>query len=130
MNTRNEVKITFGTPKYVIYGAETKCYMPFEVKLPPLMEQIATLLIDKKIIPTLPKGVKAIATMHPGDEYDEKTGLKVAMAKAEIDAYTIVNNWLVDINDLLIYKIHDKVGDFVEKAEIVINHDVDFVRKF
>lgn len=130
MNTRNEVKITFGTPKYIIYGAETKCYMPFEVKLPPLMEQIATLLIDKKIIPALPKGVKAIATMHPGDEYDEKTGLKVAMAKAEIDAYTIVNNWLVDINDLLIYKIHDKVGDFVEKAEIVINHDVDFVRKF
>lgn len=130
MNTRNEVKITFGTPKYVIYGAETKCYMPFEVKLPPLMEQIATLLIDKKIIPTLPKGVKAIATMHPGDEYDEKTGLKVAMAKAEIDAYTIVNNWLVDINDLLIFKIYDKVGDFVEKAEIVINHDVNFVRKF
>jgi hypothetical protein len=130
MNTRNEVKITFGTPKYVIYGAETKCYMPFEVKLPPLMEQIATLLIDKKIIPALPKGVKAIATMHPGDEYDEKTGLKVAMAKAEIDAYTIVNNWLVDINDLLIYKIYDKVGDFVEKAEIVINHDVNFVRKF
>jgi hypothetical protein len=130
MNTRNEVKITFGTPKYVIYGAETKCYMPFEVKLPPLMEQIATLLIDKKIIPALPKGVKAIATMQPGDEYDEKTGLKVAMAKAEIDAYTIVNNWLVDINDLLIYKIYDKVGDFVEKAEIVINHDVNFVRKF
>lgn len=130
MNTRNEVKITFGTPKYVIYGAETKCYMPFEVKLPPLMEQIATLLIDKKIIPALPKGVKAIATMHPGDEYDEQTGLKVAMAKAEIDAYTIVNNWLVDINDLLIYKICDKVGDFVEKAEIVINHDVNFVRKF
>lgn len=130
MNTRNEVKITFGTPKYVIYGAETKCYMPFEVKLPPLMEQIATLLIDKKIIPALPKGVKAIATMHPGDEYDEQTGLKVAMAKAEIDAYTIVNNWLVDINDLLIYKIFDKVGDFVEKAEIVINHDVNFVRKF
>ena len=130
MNTRNEVKITFGTPKYVIYGAETKCYMPFEVKLPPLMEQIATLLVDKKIIPALPKGVKAIATMHPGDEYDEKTGLKVAMAKAEIDAYTIVNNWLVDINDLLIYKIHDKVIDFVDKAEIVINHDVNFVRKF
>jgi hypothetical protein len=130
MNTRNEIKITFGTPKYVIYGAENKCYMPFEVKLPPLMEQIATLLIDKKIIPALPKGVKAIATMHPGDEYDEKTGLKVAMAKAEIDAYTIVNNWLVDINDLLIYKIFDKVGDFVEKAEIVIDHDVNFVRKF
>ena len=130
MNTRNEIKITFGTPKYVIYGAETKCYMPFEVKLPPLMEQIATLLIDKKIIPALPKGVKAIATMHPGDEYDEKTGLKVAMAKAEIDVYTIVNNWLVDITDLLIDKVYEKVVDFVDKADIVIDHDVNFVRKF
>lgn len=130
MNTRNEVKITFGTPKYVIYGAETKCYMPFEVKLPPLMEQITTLLIDKKIIPALPKGVKAIATMHPGDEYDEKTGLKVAMAKAEIDAYTIVNNWLIDINDLLIYQTHLKVLDFADKAEIVINHDINFIKKF
>lgn len=130
MNTRNEVKITFGTPKYVIYGAETKCYMPFEVKLPPLMEQIATLLIDKKIIPALPKGVKAIATMHPGDEYDENTGLKVAMAKAEIDAYTIVNNWLVDISDLLFHKIHRKVDDFAYKADLVINHDIEFIKKF
>lgn len=130
MNTRNEVKITFGTPKYVIYGAETKCYLPFEAKLPPLMEQIATLLVDKKIIPALPKGVKAIATMHPGDEYDENTGLKVALAKAEVDAYTTVNNWLVDINDLLIHKIYEKIVDFVDKAEIVINHDVDFVRQF
>ena len=33
------------------------------------------------------------------------------------------------------FKAHDelnvaKVGDFVEKAEIVINHDVNFVKKF
>ena len=130
MNTRNEVKITFGTPKYVIYGAETKCYMPFEVKLPPLMEQIATLLVDKKIISALPKGVKAIATMHPGDEYDEKTGLKVAMAKAEIDAYTIVNNWLVDINNILIDNINYKIDDFAVKTDRVINHDIEFIKKF
>lgn len=130
MNTRNEIKITFGTPKYVIYGAETKCYLPFEVKLTPFLEQIATLLVDKKIISTLPKGVKAIATVHEGDEYDEKKGLKIAMAKAEIDAYTIVNNWLVDIDDLLIDKLHEKVVDFVDKADIVISHDVNFVRKF
>lgn len=130
MNTRNEVKITFGTPKYVIYGAETKCYMPFEVKLPPLMEQIATLLIDKKIIPALPKGVKAIATMHPGDEYDEKTGLKVAMAKAEIDAYAKVYNWLATINDLLVGQVNYKIYDFMEKADTVIEHDINFIKQF
>lgn len=130
MNTRNEVKITFGTPKYVIYGAETKCYMPFEVKLPPFLEQIATLLVDKKIISALPKGVKAIATVHEGDEYDEKKGLKIAMAKAEIDAYTIVNNWLADINDMFINHMDYKIGDFMIKAAKVINHDVEYLKQF
>lgn len=130
MNTRNEVKITFGTPKYVIYGAETKCYLPFEVKLTPFLEQIATLLVDKKIIPTLPKGVKAIATVHEGDEYDEKKGLKIAMAKAEINAYTIVNNWLADINDMFIDHINYKIDDFMIKAEKVIRHDVNYIDQF
>lgn len=130
MNTRNEVKITFGTPKYVIYGAETKCYLPFEVKLTPFLEQIATLLIDKKIISTLPKGVKAIATVHEGDEYDEKKGLKIAMAKAEISAYALVNNWLADINDLFIVNINYKIDDFMTKAEKVIAHDIKYINQF
>lgn len=130
MNTRNEVKITFGTPKYVIYGAETKCYLPFEVKLPPFLEQIATLLVDKKIIPALPKGVKAIATMHPGDEYDEQKGLKVAMAKAEVDAYAKVYNWLANINHLLVGQANYKIYDFMDKAETVIDHDIKFVKQF
>ena len=130
MNTRNEVKITFGTPKYVIYGAETKCYMPFEVKLPPFLEQIATLLIDKKIIPTLPKGVKAIATVHEGDEYDEKKGLKIAMAKAEIDAYVIVNNWVANIATLLFEQVHNKIDNFMIKADRVIRHDVKYIDQF
>ena len=130
MNTRNEIKITFGTPKYVIYGAETKCYLPFEVKLPPFLEQIATFLVDKKIISTLPKGVKAIATLHEGDEYDEKKGLKIAMAKAEINAYAIVNNWFADINDIFIDQMDCKIGAFMIKASEVIKHDVEYLSKF
>lgn len=130
MNTRNEVKITFGTPKYVIYGAETKCYLPFEVKLTPFLEQIATLLVDKKIIPTLPKGVKAIATVHEGDEYDEKKGLKIAMAKAEINAYAIVNNWVANIATLLFEQVHNKIDDFMIKANMVIRHDVKYIDQF
>lgn len=130
MNTRNEVKITFGTPKYVIYGAETKCYLPFEVKLTPFLEQIATLLVDKKIIPILPKGVKAIATVHEGDEYDEKKGLKIAMAKAEINAYAIVNNWVANIATLLFEQVHNKIDDFMIKANMVIRHDVKYIDQF
>ena len=47
MNTRNEIKITFGTPKYLIYGNFTKCSLPFVVNLPPMLELVANILIDK-----------------------------------------------------------------------------------
>ena len=130
MNTRNEIKITFGTPKHLIYGNFTKCSLPFEVKLPPMLELMANMLIDKGYIKKLPKSVKGLATIHPGDEYDEKKGLKISMAKAEISAYAIVNNWLADINDLFIDNINYKIDDFMIKADKVIEHDIKYIKQF
>lgn len=129
MNTRNEIKITFGTPKHLIYGNFTKCSLPFEVKLPPMVELMANMLIDKGYIKKLPKSVKGLATVHKGDEYDEKKGLKISMAKAEISAYALVNNWLADINGLL-YNIDYKIDDFMVKADKVIEHDVKYIEQF
>lgn len=130
MNTRNEIKITFGTPKYLIYGNFTKCSLPFVVNLPPVLELVASMLIDKGHVKKLPKLVKGFATVHQGDEYDEKKGLKISMAKAEISAYALVNNWLADINDLFIDKINYKINDFMIKADKVIEHDVKYVNQF
>lgn len=130
MNTRNEIKITFDTPKYLIYGNFTKCNLPFEVKLPPMLELITNVLIDKGYIKKLPKSVKGLATLHKDDEYEEKKGLKVSMAKAEINAYALVNNWLVNINDVLLDSVNYKIDDFANKATYVINHDVNYINKF
>ena len=40
--------------------------------------------------------------MHPKDEYDEATGLKVSMAKAEIVAYKKVSQWIASLMSLII----------------------------
>lgn len=130
MNTRNEIKITFGTPKYIIYGDFTKCSMHIDVKLPPVLEALTTTLVDKGYITPLPKIVKGMATVHPGDEYDEKTGIKIATAKAEIAAYTTVNNWVGTVAEIFFDTCHDKIDDFMIKASRVIRHDDKYVGSF
>ena len=130
MNTRNEIKITFGTPKYLIYGNFTKCNLPFTVKLPPIMETLMNTFIDKGYLEKFPKYVKGMATVFAGDEYDETTGIKVATAKAEIAAYTLVSNKLMDLYSLIIDNLHYKVDDFLIKAEKVIKHDKQYVDRF
>lgn len=130
MNTRNNIKISFGEPTYMIFGDRTKCYMKFDVKLPPVLEKIAEVLVDKHYIPAMPKSCRGYATVHPKDDYEESTGLKVSMAKAEVDAYTKVENWLIDISNILVDKAHSLIDDFVIKGEKVIKHDNEFLKKF
>ena len=130
MNTRNEIKITFGTPKFIIYGDFTKCSMNITVKLPPVLEALTTTLIDKGYISPLPKIAKGMATVHPGDEYNEKTGIKIATAKAEIAAYIAVNNWLAAVADILFDSCHTKIDDFMIKADRVVRHDDNYVGSF
>ena len=130
MNTRNEIKITFSKPKYIIYGDFTKCSMHIDVKLPPVLEALTTTLVDKRYITPLPKIIKGIATVHPGDEYDENTGIKIATAKAEIAAYVAVNNWVATVAEILFDTCHAKIDDFMIKAECVLRHDNKYIRQF
>lgn len=130
MNTRNNIKITFNTPKYVIYGAQTKCFLTFKVKLPPILEHIVQTLIDKKYIAPMPKSVKGYATVYNKDEYDEQKGLKISMAKAEIAAYTAVNNWIGSVVDILIEQGLYKVDDFLLKSHKILDHDYVYIGKF
>lgn len=130
MNTRNNIKISFGVPTYSIFGAQTKCVMTYEVKLPYMIEKVAELLIDKGYITPMPRICRGYATVHPGDEYDEKKGLKISMAKAEIAAYAAVEKWVYSISENLWAGTHNLVDDFLIKAEKVIRHDEKFLRQF
>lgn len=128
-NTRNNIKISFGVPTYLIFGAVTKCVMTYEVKLPPMLEKVAELLADKGYIATMPRICRGYAAIHPNDEYDEKKGLKISMAKAEIAAYTAVHNWLCDIEDCFRHMGYP-IEDFLNKTYKVIKHDKKFISKF
>lgn len=129
MNTRNNIKISFGVPTYMIFGNTTKCVMTFEVKMPAMLEKIAELMVDKKCVPPMPRICRGYASMHPKDEYDEKKGLKISMAKAEIAAYTAVHNWLCSIEDCF-RNTGYPISNFLNKAYKVIGHDEKFIRQF
>lgn len=129
MNTRNNIKISFGVPTYMIFGNTTKCVMTFKVKMPAMLEKIAELMVDKKCVPPMPRICRGYASMHPKDEYDEKKGLKISMAKAEIAAYTAVHNWLCSIEDCL-RNTGYPISNFLNKAYKVIRHDKKFIRQF
>lgn len=128
-NTRNNIKISFGVPTYMIFGNTTKCVMTFEVKMPAMLEKIAELMVDKKYVSPMPRICRGYASMHPKDEYDEKKGLKISMAKAEIAAYTAVHNWLCSIEDCFRHMGYP-IEDFLNKAYKVIKNDKKFVNKF
>lgn len=129
-NTRNNIKISFGDPTYLIFGNYTKCQMNFEVKMPYMLEKIAEVLVDKKYLPPIPTSCKACAYMHPKDEYDEATGLKVSMAKAEVVAYKKVSHWMTSFMCLIADRGFITIDLFLEHADKVIMHDKKFLKKF
>ena len=106
MNTRNEIKITFGTPKYIIYGDFTKCSMHIDVKLPPVLEALTTTLIDKGYLNPLPKIAKGMATVHPGDEYNEKTGMYEFSGETKMKGETVIRSTqdMIDYYEDLAYE--------------------------
>ena len=129
-NTRNNIKISFEDPTYLIFGNYTKCQMRFEVKMPYMLEKIAEVLIEKKFLPPMPTSCKACAYMHPKDEYDEAKGLKVSMAKAEIVAYNKVSHWMSSFIALIAERGFDTIDCFLSFADNVTIHDKKFLKQF
>jgi hypothetical protein len=68
--------------------------------------------------------------MHPKDEYNEATGLKVSMAKAEIVAYKKVSQWIASLMSLIIDRGFYTTDLFFEHAAKVIKHDEKFLKQF
>lgn len=129
-NTRNNIKISFEDPTYLIFGNYTKCQMRFEVKMPYMLEKIAEVLIDKKFLPPMPTSCKACAYMHPKDEYDEAKGLKVSMAKAEIVAYQKASRWMSSFIALISERGFEVIDSFQDFSYEVITHDKKFLKQF
>ena len=68
-----------------------------------------------------------VAKLHPGDTWDEKTGMRVAKAKAETQAYLKVSRAISKAMDKIMIEVNPVVDDFIKKSIDVIEHNEKFI---
>lgn len=130
-NTRNEVKIKFGEPKYHIdeYNKVIVCRLPAQAMIPHNLKQVMWDVNDVWPIDLEEFETKGIARLSPNDTWDENNGMKVALAKAENKAYLKVGTACqLTISHLL--KQVKTSENFLYKASNVMEHNVEYIDKF
>lgn len=122
----NEVKIRFNEPKYTVNEAQgtVTCELQYYVVFP---EFVITLLGN---CPSYyPSTVIATAKVCSEDTFNEKTGKRVALAKAEAKAYKKVEKYCFKKCGQL-GKVYNKLYDFYAKAQLVVDHNSEYIKKF
>ena len=130
MQDRDNIKIEFGIPQFIINEKDKLviCKLEFRAKMPSSLKNI---LYNKngETTPEWYRVVKSIAFTKDNDTFDEGVGKKVALAKAENQAYSYVRNCMT--NALVeVIKITKAVKEFNDKTDRVINHNISYMRKF
>ena len=130
-NTRNEVKIQFEEPKYHIdeYNKVVVCRLTAKAMIPHNFKQIMWDVDDVWPLDLEEFETKGIARLSPNDDWDENTGMKVALAKAENKAYEQVcvnlKEYMRSINTVI-----EQCKDFFYKSANVIEHNNKYLEKF
>lgn len=70
---------------------------------------------------------KGVAKLNPTDAFDEKIGKKVALAKAEADAYKQCYNFTRKLVNDYAKELLD-IAQFADKAQYVIKHNKEFIK--
>lgn len=126
---RNEIKISFGEPKYYIdqVNKVVVCILEGEPLFPEAIDHTTFNFINcwlSKIYTS-----KGVAKLSPGDEFDPNIGMKVALAKAESKMYEIVGtmlrNYVTGLNKAL-----NQCKDFLWKSANVIEHNDEYLKQF
>ena len=118
----NEIKIRFNEPQYTIneIRGTVICTLTYSVVYPDCLSSLF-----KNNVYT----VKAKAKTCIDDIFDEKTGKRVALAKAESKAYINVGKQCFKHCGNL-GKMYDKLYAFYAKAIGVIDHNDKYLNKF
>ena len=130
MQDRNNIKIEFGTPQFIV-NEKAKlviCKLKFRAKMPSSLKNILY-NNNAKATPEWYRVVKSVAFTKDNDEFDENIGKKVALAKAENQAYSYVRNCMTNALDEII-KVTKAIKEFNDKTERVINHNISYMKKF
>ena len=122
---RNEIKIRFEEPKYEVNPEKgtVECFLRYEVLYPDFLYRI---FFYGETVYFYAHG---IAKINGGDVFDENTGKKISLAKAEKKAYTkirkrLIKRWYKVINTLNV------TDSFIDKALDVIEHNDKYLEQW
>lgn len=129
-NNREDIKIVFGAPKFIV-NEKAKiviCKLGFRAVMPKALQEIIYWK-NYETTPEFTRTSKAIAFTKENDVFNVNIGKKVALAKAENQAYNYVNNHMLNaLNEII--KCTKAIGNFNNKTERVINHNIEYMKKF
>ena len=124
---RNEVKIQFTNQEYRVdlKNGVVKCKVTFIPLYPPFLKFVLKGLNQSLIGPMT---VTAKSRVSSSDTFNEETGRKVALAKAESKAYLRIKSVLKDLQEYV--KLTDwQISNYSDKADKVVTHNQEFVNK-
>lgn len=122
--SRNEIKLTFGTPNYHVNEKEgtVKCRVSYHLQVPHDADG------QLFVAPEKYSSVTGIAKCRPGDKFDAEIGKKVARAKAESRAYARCANHLSPCMERAFIKL-TTLNDFIEKAYDCVEHNSKYIKE-
>ena len=123
-NMYNEIKIRFKEPVYRVDREKgtVSCKLLYYTVYPSFLYKMCNIDTSLKTIIT-------IAKVGPEDTFDEKTGKRVALAKAERNAYKKVGKECFK-HCKTFAKAYEKMYTFYAKANAVELHNSEYLKQF
>ena len=120
---RNEIKIRFEEPEYEVKPEKgtVECFLRYEVLYPELLQGM--FFYGEKIY----FYAHGMAKVNGEDIFDENTGKKISLAKAEKKAYKKISDRIYKRVNQKIVKAIRIASDFVYKANRVSNHNDEYL---
>lgn len=127
---RNSIKIHFKNPEYIVDEANgvVICKLRFTCSTPNVVHYISRCAFHEN--PACTEQVaKSVVFAKNDDKFDANVGKRVALAKAENQAYSYVNNFIQSGKKELEQALQ-AVNNFKWKKAKVKNHNIEYMRKF
>jgi hypothetical protein len=127
---RNSIKIHFKNPEYIVDEATgvVVCKLKFTCSVPDFVHYASKCDFHESPACT-EQTVKSVVFAKNNDTFDANIGRRVALAKAENQAYSYVNNFIQSGKKELEQALQ-AVNNFKWKKAKVKNHNIEYMRKF
>lgn len=127
---RNSIKIHFKNPEYIVDEANgvVICKLRFTCSAPNVVLYVSRCAFHESPACT-EQTVKSVVFAKNDDKFDANVGKRVALAKAENQAYSYVNNFIQSGKKELEQALQ-AVNNFKWKKAKVKNHNIEYMRKF